>query len=511
MDILSFSDFLTGLGAACAPMSVAMVGLGVLVGMVFGAAPGLTATAGVAIVTPLTYGVGFESAMGILLGIYCGGYFAGSIPAILVNTPGAPGNSATAIDGYAMARRGEAGRAISLATMGSFIGGVASGVLLLFFAPLLSGLALRFTAVEYVSFGLFGLVCVAAISRGNITTGAMAACMGLILGCVGIDPVTGAAERLTFGIAELATGVELMPALIAFFCVAEMLNQGGTVLAAPQLPPQRPCRVSEVARDFLRNKWLVIKSMAIGAVIGVLPGTGPTIASWIAYGGAPLHKEGEPDLGQGAPRGIIAPEVANNAVTGGATIPLLTLGIPGDTVTAVLLGALMIQNVTPGPFFVLENGAMFSVIIVSLMLGNTFLLVAGLSLRRVLPRLLTFPPALTLPVIGLLAVTGAFAAGNSTFNVLLVGILGVGGWLLSCLGLPLAPLVLGLVLSPIIERNFRDAMVVNDMDWTVFFTRPVSAGLLAAAVGMAAFMAWRSHRETATAGGEEDVRAGLGK
>ena len=503
MDILSLSDFLTGLVAACSPMSMAMVGLGVVVGMVFGAAPGLTATAGVAIVTPLTYGVSFEASMGILLGIYCGGYFAGSIPAILVNTPGAPGNSATAIDGYAMARRGEAGRAISLATMGSFVGGVASGVLLLFFAPVLSGLALSFTAVEYVSFGLFGLVCVGAISRGNMLTGFIAACMGLILGCVGIDPVTGAAERLTFGIAELSTGIALMPALIAFFCVAEMLSQGGTVHALPELPPQRPCRIAEAVADFFRNRWLVVKSVLIGAFIGVLPGTGPTIASWIAYSGVPEHKPGEPDLGEGAPRGIIAPEVANNAVTGGATIPLLTLGIPGDTVTAVLLGALMIQNVTPGPFFVLENGAMFSVIIVSLMLGNAFLLFFGLSLRRILPRLLTFSPALSLPVIGLLAVTGAFAAGNSTFNVLLVGILGVGGWLLSCLGLPLAPLVLGLVLSPIIERNFRDAMIINDMDWTVFFTRPVSAALLLAAVGMAVFMGWRSRRGLRENGGEE--------
>lgn len=498
MEFLSLADFLAGLSMACTPTVIGFIALGVIIGVIFGAAPGLTVTAGVAIVTPLTYGVSFEASMGLLLGIYCGGYFAGSIPAILVNTPGAPGNSATALDGYAMAKKGEAGRALSIATSGSFIGGIASGIVLLLFAPMLSGLALKFTSVEYVSFGLFGLVCVAAISGDAIICGCIAACLGLIIGCVGMDPVTGAAERLTFGVAELATGVDLMAALIAFFCVAEMLNQGGAELAVQQLPEQKDCRMRDVLADFLRNKWLVLKSIAIGTGIGIIPGTGPTIASWIAYSGAGKDVKGEPPLGQGAARGIIASEVSNNAVTGGATIPLLTLGIPGDTVTAVLLGALMIQNVTPGPFFILENGPMFSVIIISLMLGNLSLLIFGLALRRVLPKLLTFSPAILLPIIGTLAATGGFAASNSGFNVLIIGILGVAGYLLSNLGLPMAPLVLGLVLSPILERNFRDALAVHNMDYSVFFTRPISAGLLIAAVFTVCYMAYRSRSKNRT-------------
>ena len=492
MEFLAFSDFMTGLGMAITPTVLGCILLGVVIGVIFGAAPGLTATAGVAIVTPLTYGISFESSMGILLGIYCGGYFAGSIPAILVNTPGAPGNSATALDGHAMAKNGEASRALSLATTGSFVGGLASGLILLFFAPMLSGLALKFTSVEYFSFGLFGLVCVAAISGGDLLCGCTAACMGLILGCVGTDPVTGAVDRLTFGVAELSTGIDLMAALIAFFCVAEMLNQGGKELAVQQLPEQKDCRFSTVLADFVRNRWLVLKSILIGTCIGILPGTGPTIASWIAYTSTGKNVKGEPDIGKGAPRGIIAAEVSNNAVTGGATIPLLTLGIPGDTVTAVLLGALMIQNITSGPFFILENGPLFSVIIVSLMLGNLFLFAFGLSLRRILPKLLSFPPAIVLPVIGVLAATGGFAAGNSAFNVLVTGILGVVGYLLSRTGLPMAPLVLGIVLSPIIERNFRDALSVHDMDCTVFLTRPISAGLLLAAALTIAYMAYRS-------------------
>lgn len=328
----------------------------------------------------------------------------------------------------------------------------------------------------------------AAISEENIICGCIAACMGLLLGCVGLDPITGATERLTFGIAELSTGIDLIAALIAFFCVAEMLNQGGRKLSVQKLPEQTECQMREVLDDFFRNKFDILKSIFIGTFIGILPGTGPTIASWIAYSNTSKEKIGEPPLGEGAPRGIIAPEVANNAVTGGATIPLLTLGIPGDTVTAVLLGALMIQNVAPGPFFILENGSMFATIIISLMLGNLFILIFGLSLRKMAARMLTFSPAILLPIIGILAATGGFAAGNSAFNVLLIGILGVGGHMLSRIGLPMAPLVLGIVLAPIIERNLRDALVVHNMNYSIFITRPISAILLIAAVFIVGFV-----------------------
>ena len=479
MDMLSLHDVMTGLSAALAPTILLWSLVGVVVGMIFGAAPGLTATAGVAIATPLTFGVGFEQSMGLLLGIYCGGYFAGSIPAILVNTPGAPGNAATTMDGYPMSRMGKADLALALAILSSFVGGIFSGLVLMVLAPALSGVALKFTAVEYAGFGIFGLVCVASISGGSILRGCVAATIGMLLGTVGIDPEDGV-MRMTFGLPGLITGVPLIPALIAFFAVTEMLNQGN-LTGTTVLPAQKRARLGEVLTIYLRHKLLLLKSALIGTGIGILPGTGPTVASWISYSEASREAKhpDEPPLGQGAPAGIIASEVANNAVTGGAMVPLLTLGIPGDTVTAVMLGALAIQNVTPGPFFILERGDLFASIIWILLLSNVWLLFIGLVARPFLPGILKIPPRVLVPLIGVLAATGCFADGNTAFAVALMGLLGIGGYLLGALGLPMPPLVLGLVLGPIIEKNLRDALVVHHMDLTVFITRPISAVIMA--------------------------------
>lgn len=478
MELTSLNDILAGISALCSVEVFLWSAIGVIVGFIFGAAPGLTATAGVAIATPLTFGVSFEQSMSLLLGIYCGGYFAGSIPAILVNTPGAPGNAATTVDGYPMARQGRADLAFVLAVIGSFIGGVLSGLALLLLAPMLSSMALMFTAVEYAAFGIFGLVCVAAISGGSIMRGYIAATMGMLLGTVGIDPVDGVI-RLTLDIPDLLTGVPLIPALIAFFAISEMLNQSGAG-ALHELPPQSRTSIAEAMGCFLRRKWGTFKSALIGMGIGILPGTGPTIASWISYSEmARIKADDEPPLGEGAPRGVIASEVSNNAVTGGAMVPLLTLGIPGDTVTAVLLGALMIQNIAPGPLFILEHGDLFVLIVGILMLSNVWLLVFGLGMRSFLPKLLKIPMPVLLPLIGVFAATGCFADGNTAFPVLLMGVLGVAGYYLSCLGLPMPPLVLGLVLGPIIEKNLRDALTVHRMDVTVFATRPISAVILA--------------------------------
>ncbi|MDR1658915.1 MAG: tripartite tricarboxylate transporter permease [Desulfovibrio sp.] len=482
MEFVSFADLLSGVNALTSVWVFFWSAAGVFIGCLFGAAPGLTATAGVAIVTPLTFGVPFEQAMSLLLGIYSGGYFAGSIPAILVNTPGAPGNAATTVDGYPMATQGRADLALGLAIAGSFLGGIFSGLVLMLLAPLLSSVALTFTAVEYASFGLFGLVCVAAISAGSILRGAIGAVLGMLLGCVGMDPVDGVL-RLTFGLPGLLTGIPLIPALIAFFAITEMFNQGGAEKLR-DLPPQQKSNLAEIMKLFCRHKFLILKSSLIGTSIGILPGTGPTIASWISYGEAATARyPDEAPLGEGAPRGVIASEVANNAVTGGAMIPLLTLGIPGDTVTAILLGALTIQNITPGPLFIVEHGDLFVLIVGILMLSNIWLLLFGMGLRSFLPKMLEkIPISVLVPLIGVMAATGCFADGNTAFPVALMGILGVAAYYLQCLGLPMPPLVLGLVLGPIIEKNLRDALTVHRMDLSVFITRPISAVLIAAAV-----------------------------
>lgn len=485
--------FADGAASIADPLLLLWIFAGVVVGLIFGAAPGLTATAGVAIATPLTFGASFETAMALLLGIYCGGYFAGSIPAILINTPGAPGNAATALDGYRMAKAGRADEAIGLAVVASCIGGVVSAAILMLAAPSLADVALQFTSVEYFSLGLFGLVCVAAVSGGSVPKGMACACIGMLIGCIGIDPV-GGMTRLTADLPSLLGGVPLIPALIAFFAVTEMLHQASLQDSNRLQVTQRRSRLAEILGRFLVNKWLALKSAVIGTGIGILPGTGPTIAAWIAFGESARAEQSEEERREGDPRGIIAAETANNAVTGGAMIPLLTLGIPGDTVTAVLIGALLIQGIAPGPFFIVENGNLFVQILLILLVANVFILAIGLGARRVLPMILRIPPRILIPVIGVLCATGAFAINNVAFEVTLLGILGVGGYLLLCFGFPMAPLVLGLVLGPMIETNLRNALTANELDPTIFVTRPISAVLLAAAVLTVFWSWWRSRK-----------------
>ena len=489
MDMPSFDQIFIGLSILGDPIVLFWIVGGVSLGMIFGAAPGLTATAGVAIVTPLTFGVGFTESMALLLGIYSGGYFAGSIPAILINTPGAPGNAASCLDGYAMAKKGNADMALSLAVVASFTGGIISASILLVMAPTLSSFALNFTAVEYTAFGLFGLVCVAAISGGSLIRGAIAATFGMFISTVGIDPV-GGTTRLTLGNPSLLGGIPLIPALIAFFALTEMLTQASSKTSYAQLPPQKPMKLRHLFPIFFHNKWLSIKGSLLGTFIGILPGTGPTIASWISYSGASSTDPREEKLGQGSPRGLIASETANNAVTGGAMVPLLTLGIPGDTVTAVLLGALLIQGIDPGPFFIMENGHLFVQILVILVIGNLCILLLGLSTRRLLPSILRLPPYITIPIIGVLCATGGFAVNNSSFEVAIIAILGIIGYILTCFNIPMAPMVLGLVLGPIIETNLRDALTVHNMNLTVFLARPISA-LLLLFIGITIFVSWR--------------------
>jgi putative tricarboxylic transport membrane protein len=390
-----------------------------------------------------------------------------------------------------MARQGKADLALSLSVISSFIGGIFSIAILTVAAPNLANFALEFTSVEYAILGSFGLVCVAAVSGQSLIKGVIAAVLGMTLGVSGIDPV-GGMTRLTYGIPSLLSGVPLIPALIAFFAVSEMLAQAAQVGSGIVLPKQQLSKIRSVLPLYLSNKWLTIKSALIGTGIGILPGTGPTIAAWISYGEAARKKSGI-DPEHGDPRGIIAAETANNAVTGGALIPLLTLGIPGDTVTAVLIGALLIQGIDPGPFFIAEKSDLFVQILLILMIANIFILIIGLGARRYLPMVLRLPSRILIPIIGVLCVTGAFAINNTSFEVAIVGVLGIAGYVLARFGFPMAPLVLGLVLGPLIETNLRNALIANEMNPIVFVSRPISAALLAATV-LTIFWTWRRHR-----------------
>jgi putative tricarboxylic transport membrane protein len=478
MELIPASDFIWALAQLTDPLVLLVLVIGVMAGMVFGAAPGITATAGIAIITPITFTMGFEQAMALLLGAYCGGYFAGSIPAILINVPGTPGNAATALDGYPMARDGFADRAISLAVVCSAIGGLVSATFLLTIAPTLARFALEFTAPEYFWLAMLGLVCVAGVAGDSLLKGFAAAAFGVVLSTVGQDPV-GGTMRLTFDEPVLVGGIPIIPALIGLFGVTEMFTKAteSSHLNAV-LPPQKNFRLAQTMKDILDSKWVTLKSALIGTFIGLLPGTGSAIASWVSYGETSRSADADSRFGQGDPRGVIASETANNAVTGGAMIPLLTFGIPGDPVTAVLIGALLVHGIDPGPFFISENGGKFAHIILMLVAANIVMVIVGLGSRRFLHAIVKVPGYVLVPAIGVLSAAGAFSINSSFFEVNLVIILGIVGYFLLCFGFPMAPIVLGIVLGPIVEDNLRSGLAGSDMDPTPFFMRPISAGLI---------------------------------
>ncbi len=482
MELISGQDLTAGLSVLLDPYVHVFLVIGAIVGMVFGAAPGLTAPAAVALMLPLTYGLGLNSSLALLLGIYCSGYFAGSIPAILINTPGTPGNAASALDGYQMAKLGAGDRAITTAIIASFIGGLCSMLLLSAVAPALARVALSFTSVEYFSLALLGIVCVAGISTGSFLKGCAGALIGIFISTIGLDPTSGV-PRLTFGIPDLLAGIPLIPALIGLFAISEMLTKSFRNQPAQHfLAMDRPTPVTAVLADFARNKWLTLKSALMGTFIGLLPGTGPAIASWVAYGDALRTRKPEDKFGKGEVKGVIACEVSNNAVTGGAMIPLLTLGIPGDPVTAILIGALMIQGIEPGPFFIRDHGSVFIAILILLFVSNIWMVIIGLLSRRGAAKVVRVPAHVLVPTISVLAAAGGYAINSSSFDVMLTVLFGVAGFLMARYHFPVATVVLGLVLGPILESNLRNALIGSKMDPTVFVTRPISAVILAGIV-----------------------------
>ncbi|HHV78260.1 MAG TPA: C4-dicarboxylate ABC transporter permease [Firmicutes bacterium] len=484
-------NVLTGLGAVVTPSALLWNLIGVVIGIVFGALPGLTATQAVAIFTPLTFVMPFTISMSFLLGIYCGGYYGGAITAILLRTPGAPGNAATCMDGYPMAQKGQAGKALAIAVMASWLGGELSALALMVGAPALSLIALRFGPPEYFAIGLLGLVCVAGISEGNILKGVAGGLAGMLLATIGMDPISGR-PRFTLGIQGLMAGVALIPALVGLFAITEVLAKAEQMELGKkdQLITEYDIALP-TKREWWESRWTLLKGTIIGVIVGVLPGTGPTIASWMSYQEAKRSSKHPELFGTGITEGVMATEVANNAVTGGALIPLLTLGVPGDSVTAVLLGSLMIQGLTPGPLLIRNNPALVSQLFWILIIANAFMLAIGLGAARAFPQILRIPMRILLPIICVLCIVGSYAVNNSLFDVWMVVLIGFVGFVASKFGFQVAPIVLGFILGPIIEPNFRRALITSGGSPLVFVTRPFSLGILILAGLLLAFILYR--------------------
>lgn len=446
--------------------------MGLAVGLSFGAMPGLNATIGITLLLPVTFTLNPGPAMLMLIGVYCGATFAGSISAILIKTPGTAAASATVLEGYPMTLQGKANTALNLALRGSVFGGVVSGLCLLFFAPQVAKLALKFGAPDYFMLAVFGLTIIASVSSTNLLKGVVMAGLGLFVKCIGIDPLQGT-YRLTFGSDILARGVDLVPALIGLFAVSELFNQ----IEKKTLKMTRPPKLEKAEKhswlELLRYKWLMLRSSVIGVVVGACPGTGAAIAAFLSYGTAKSTSKHPEEYGNGSEEGLLASETANNAVTGATLIPMLTLGVPGDSVTAVLMGALTIQGLAPGAQLFTKYADMTYGVLVGFLVIQILMFFMGKYATKAFAQLTRIPYHILLPMVLVFCVVGAYSCSNNLTDILVAIVFGIIGYIAPKFHFPTTPMLIGIVLGNLAEQNLGRTLSVYG-DASVFLQRPVS-------------------------------------
>jgi len=476
------------------PITLLFIVLGVIAGVFVGALPGLTATTGCALLLPFTFG--HEPLQGILMlvGVFCGGIYGGSLSAILLRTPGTPAAAATMIDGFPMSEKGEAGRAIGLATVASFVGGTVGALIMTMLAPQLAKLGLAFGPPEFFALTLFGLAMIVAVSGDSLVRGVLAASIGMWITTIGFDPIAGSA-RYTFGMRNLLGGVELIPILVGLFGVTQVLLRAEKLLVFPKRKSGE--RYLPTFADLVLTRWTAVKSAVIGVFVGSVPGAGCDIAAFAAYSELKRSEGGDSDLGTGNPKGIVAPEAANNAATAGALIPMLSLGVPGDAVTAVLLGALTIHGFEPGPVFFTSNLDLIYALFAGVILAQVVLLVVGLSLTGLFARLIQIDQRIMIPVILFLCMIGSYSVRYSLFDMYVALIFGCVGFLFEKVRIPLSPLLLGVVLGTLSEQNLRRSLIISHGDLMIFLQRPVSLALTLGAIAAIVFMLVRARRSSA--------------
>lgn len=465
-----------GLSNFADPYALFLIVAGSMLGIFFGAIPGLTATMGMAIFLPVTFTMSDVNGIIFLIGIYVGSCYSGSLSAILVNIPGTPSAIATSFDGYAMAQKGKAGEAIGYSTVSSAIGGFFGIFILMFAAPVLANFALDFGAQEYTGIALLGISIVSYISFGSTMKGLIGGTIGLLLATIGQDVISGY-PRFTFGSENLQAGLQMIPVMVGFFGVTEVLTklekQDNIKIVAAKIG-----KVVPRFKKIFRFTPMMALSSAIGTFVGAVPAAGGAIASMAAYGIQKRISAKSEKFGSGIPEGVVAAEAANNAAVGGAFVPMLSLGIPGDPQTAILIGALMINGLAPGPMLFLTRPDLISTIYLGNLLSVLCFLVIGLAGARYYARLIHVPKHYLLPAILIFCIIGSFALRNTIFDVWVLLGCGVFGYLLQKLGIMPAPVILGFVLGPILEDNFRRSLIMSNGDWTTFLTRPISLSLI---------------------------------
>jgi putative tricarboxylic transport membrane protein len=470
-------------------MSLIFVVIGVTSGIIVGSLPGLTATMGCALLIPFTFSMPPIQGLLMLMGIFSGGIYGGSISGILIRTPGTPAAAATLLDGHPLAQRGEAGKAIGIATIASFIGGTVGALIMSFLSPQIAKFGLRFGPAEFFALAVFGLSMIVSISGKSILKGVISALFGLLITTIGFDPLSGL-PRFAFGNQNLLGGITFIPALIGLFGFAQVFRN----IEKMEIIPHVKSNVGKIlpkGKETVKLLPTMFKSGILGTFVGSIPGLGCDVAAFIAYGEAKRTSKHPETFGKGALEGIAAPEAANNGATGGAMIPMLTLGIPGDAVTAVLLGALTIHGLQPGPLLFRDHLDIVYPIFAGMILCQAALLVIGLSGAKLFARLININRKILTPVIFLLCIMGSYAMRFSFFDVGLALVIGVIAYFMEYGGFSVSPILLALILGPMAEQNMRRALMLSHGDPSTFVTKPISIIFLLLAV----FVIFSSYRK----------------
>ncbi len=475
------------------PLVLLMLVVGIFAGMIVGSIPGINDNIAFAVFIPFSFSMPPEQALALMVGVYCAAATGGAIPAIMIKVPGTASSLLTAVDGNAMARRGNAGRALSIALTSSVIGGILSSIVLLFFAPSLAKVALKFGYVENFALAILGLSSVVGLLRGGVLKGCVAAIIGLLVANIGFSPVTGF-PRYTFDNIQLIEGVPFVPLLVGLFGIAAMLElmvdlseEQRAGRERSELPAIESMRLTKRLVQRLIPVWLT--SSSIGNIIGMLPGAGMLMAIFLAYDQAARRfrrrfagKPGEPSWGEGAPEGIAAPEAANNAVTASSMVPLLSLGIPGNSTSALFIGALAIHGMVPGPLLFTQHGNIAWMIIVAFLVANLLMWpVAYFVVKTVSKTIFSIPKEAMAGVIALLCLMGAFSDGANLFNASVAIVAGLIAFLMRLAKIPLGPAILGLVLGPQLETSLINSLTISGGNWLVFFDfsrHPISAAMM---------------------------------
>ncbi len=451
--------------------------VGVFWGIIAGALPGITGSIGMALLLPFTFGMHPATALMMLAGVYIGAMYGGSITAILIRTPGTPASAATVLDGYELHKQGKSGKALGISLICGFIGGVISVVLLVVMVLPLSRISLAFGPAEYFALTLFGLTIISGLSGKNVVKGIISAILGLVVAMAGIDPFTGH-PRFTFGKAELLGGVDIIAAMIGLFAISEVLVQAGEKTGWERIDVKKVSTEFPTWRELKGLMPLTLFSSIIGTVVGVMPGAGGSIAGFIAYNEAKRWSKHPELFGKGSYEGVCAPETANNAVTGGAIVPLLAFGIPGSNAAAVLLGAILLHGLIPGPLLFQRNPDVVYSLFSGMLIANVVMLLLGyVAIKPSIYAVNVPKPVLLATILGLVSV-GCFSINNITFEIGIALLMGVLGYFMRLYDFSPASMVLGLVLGYQFETNFRRALMLSQGSYSIFFTRPISLVLV---------------------------------